>query len=366
MELNQECILLQTELRKFAQQVILDKVDEFDKTCSVSSDNVKRLAEMGILGAIIPEDMGGAALDTIGLVVSLEEISNVCPSTALIVAIHNAFAFSIMKFGSDDMKKKYLENAASGEIIGGFAITNTNEFSVERTDGSMMLNGTNSLVLNADMHGPFVIFLPTDVEKKNLATYVIDRGFPGMTIRKNETALGLKAAGIGIASFENSSITNASLVGTEEDGNKIYHAVCDLLNIYLAAIACGLAQGATEAAIKYAKERVQFGQPIITFGMVREKIADMSTQIEAGRLLAYNAALACDAGKNYSRAASMAKYYMGRAAIDVTNSVIQIFGGYGYMKDYPVERYFRDAQVINVLCSTPADEKEKIVKETIG
>jgi alkylation response protein AidB-like acyl-CoA dehydrogenase len=142
--------------------------------------------------------------------------------------------------------------------------------------------------------------------------------------------------------------------------------VCDLLNIYLAAIACGLAQGATEAAIKYAKERVQFGQPIITFGMVREKIADMSTQIEAGRLLAYNAAVTRDAGKNVSRAASVAKYYMGRAAIDVANAAIQIFGGYGYMKDYPVERYFRDAQVINVLCNTPADEKERIAKEAIG
>ena len=366
MELNQECILLQGELRKFAQQVILDKVDEFDKSCSVPSDSVKKLAEMGILGAVIPEDMGGAALDTIGLVVSLEEISKVCPSTALIVAIHNAFAFSIVNFGSDAMQKKYLENAASGEIIGGFATTNTNELHIERTDGSILLNGTNSLVLNANMHGPFAIFLPTGAENKNLTAYVIDQDFPGMTIRKSETALGLKAAGIGIASFANSSITNASLIGTEEDGSKIYSAVCDLLNIYLAAIACGLAQGATEAAIKYAKERVQFGQPIITFGMIREKIADMTTQIEAGRLLTYNAALTCDAGKNYSREASMAKYYMARAAIDVANSAIQIFGGYGYMKDYPIERYFRDAQVINVLCSTPADEKEKIAKEAIG
>lgn len=366
MELNQECILLQNELRKFAQQVILDKVDEFDKSCSVPSDNVRQLAEMGILGAIIPEDKGGAALDTIGLVVSLEEIGKVCPSTALIVAIHNAFAFSIMKFGTDDMQKKYLEKAASGELVGGFATVNTNELHVERTDGNIIVNGTNSLILNAEMRGPFVMFLPTDLEKKTVSAYVVDRDLPGLTIRKSETAVGLKAAGIGIASFENSNITQATLISTKEDGNTVYNAVCDLLNIYLAAIACGLAQGATDAAIKYAKERVQFDQPIISFGMVREKIADMSTHIEAGRLLAYNAALTRDAGKDYSHVASMAKYYMGRAAIDVTNSAIQIFGGYGYMKDYPVERYFRDAQVINVLCNTPADEKERIAKETIG
>ncbi|KPK68639.1 hypothetical protein AMJ87_11570 [candidate division WOR_3 bacterium SM23_60] len=365
MELNQECTLLQSELRKFAQQVILDKVDEFDKSCSVPSDNVKQLAEMGILGAIIPEDKGGAALDTIGLVVSLEEIGKVCPSTALIVAIHNAFAFSIMKFGSDDLQKKYLEKAASGKIIGGFATINTNELHVEHADGNIIVNGTNSLILNAEMRGPFVMFLPID-EEKTVSAYVIDRDLPGLTIRKSETAVGLKAAGIGIASFENSNITHAPLISTKEDGDTVYNAVCDLLNIYLAAIACGLAQGATDAAIKYAKERVQFGEPIISFGMVREKIADMSTQIEAGRLLAYNAALTRDAGKDYSHVASMAKYYIGRAAIDVANSAIQIFGGYGYMKDYPVERYFRDAQVINVLCNRPTDEKERIAKHAIG
>jgi alkylation response protein AidB-like acyl-CoA dehydrogenase len=366
MELNQECILLQTELRKFAQQVILDKVDEFDKSCSVPSDNVTQLAEMGILGATIPEDMGGAALDTIGLVVSLEEISKVCPSTALIVAIHNAFAFAIAKFGSDDMRKKYLEKAASGEIIGGFATTSANELRVEHKNGSMILNGSNSLILNADMHGPFILFVPIDNEKKNLAACIIDRDLSGMKIHKNDTALGLKAAGIGNASFENSSITNASIVGAEHDGYKVHNAGCDLLNIYLAAIACGLAQGATDAAINYAKERVQFGQPIVTFGMIREKIADMATRIEAGRLLTYNAALARDAGKSCSHAASVAKYYMGRAAVDTANAAIQIFGGYGYMKDYPVERLFRDAQVINVLCNTPAEEKERIAKETIG
>ena len=149
-------------------------------------------------------------------------------------------------------------------------------------------------------------------------------------------------------------------------GNTIQNDVLNLANIYLAAIACGIAQGATDEAIKYAKERVQFEQPIISFGMVREKIADMTTQIEAGRLLTYHAARECDAGKNYSCAASMARHLMGHAAVEITTSAIQVYGGYGYMKDYPVERYFRDAQVFNVLLNTPAAEKEKIAKETVG
>ncbi len=366
MQLNQECILLQSELRKFAQQVILDKVDEFDKSCNVPADNVKQLAEMGILGALIPEDLGGAALDTIGLVVSLEEISKVCPSTALIIAVHNAFSYALLKYGNEEMKKKYLTAAASGDIIGGLAVFNTNMSTVERRNEVLTVNGTNPFVLNADLHGPFVMFLAHDTEHKNLSACVVDHNAPGVVIQKNETVLGLKAAGIGTVSFENCSIPTTALISTEQNGSTIQKSLLDLTNIYLAAIACGIAQGATDEAIKYAKDRMQFEQPIISFGMVREKIADMATQIEAGRLLTYNAAGECDAGRNYGRAASMARHFMGHAAVEITTSAIQVFGGYGYMKDYPMERYFRDAQVINVLCSTPAIEKEKIAKETIG
>ncbi len=367
MELNQECILLQNELRKFAQQVILEKVDELEKACCLPFDNLKQLADMGILGAIIPEDMGGAALNTIGLVVSLEEISKVCASTALVIAAHNAFfSYPIITFGSEEMKKKYLPGAATGEIIGGFASVDTSEIEVKRQGSNFLLNGRNPFVLNADANGPFITFLATSEDKKHLSAFIIESKAPGIKKNKNKNIIGVKASGIGEVLFEKYSVSPAYIIGGENNGNVVLQKMQDLGKIYLAAICCGITQGATEAAIKYSKERIQFNKAIINFGMVREKIADMATKIEIARLLTYDAAMRCDEGKNYTKAASIAKYFTGQAAVEITTQAIQIFGGYGYMKDYPVERYFRDAQVINVLCSTPAEEKENIVRETIG
>jgi len=176
----------------------------------------------------------------------------------------------------------------------------------------------------------------------------------------------LKSAGIGEIVFENCAVSQNVLISAENQGETILAEVQNLGRIFVSGIALGIAQGAIDNAIKYAKERVQFEQAIINFGMVREKIADATTMIEATRLLTYDAAMKRDANENFSQAASMAKYYAGQSAVEITTQSIQIYGGYGYMKDYPVERYFRDAQVINVLCSTPVDEKENIAKETIG
>ena len=367
MELNQECILLQNELKKFAQQVILEKVDELDKACSLPLDNIKQLAEMGILGAVIPEDMGGSALDLIGLVVSLEEISKVCTSTAIIIATHNAFfAYPILKFGSDDMKKKYLPPAATGDVVGGFANVYTNEIKIEKQGDNILVNGKNSFVLNAEANGPFTTFVSSPEDENTISAFVVDGDAQGIKRSKNNSIIGLRAAGIGEVLFENYSATSDTMIGKINEGSGVLHATNDFAKVCLSAIALGIAQGATAEAIKYAKERIQFGEPIVNFGMIREKIAEMTTKIEAARLLTYEAAMHYDAGKNYSRAAAIAKYFTGHTAVEITTSAIQILGGYGYMKDYPVERYFRDAQVLNVLCGTPVDEKERIVKETIG
>jgi butyryl-CoA dehydrogenase len=367
MELNQECILLQNELKKFAQQVILNKVDELDKTCSFAHDNIKQLSEMGLLGALIPEDLGGTALETIGLVVALEEISKVCASTALITATHNAlFAYPILKFGSDEIKKKYLPQAATGEIIGGYADITTNEVVVKKEGKDYILNGRNVLVLNSKANGPFITFLSLSEEKQNLTALLVEKNATGITrVQKNNT-IGMKASGIAEIAFENCTLSPTSVVGTMNEGTPILQEILGLAQLCLAAIALGIAQGATDAALKYAKERVQFATPIIEFGMVREKIAEMTTKIEAARLFVYDAAMKRDAKKDFRTAAAMAKYFSGTAAVEITTSAIQIYGGYGYMKDYPVERFFRDAQVINVLCSTPVQIKEIIAKYTIS
>ena len=365
--MNQECTLLQNELRKFAQQVILEKVDELDQACSVPFDNLKQLAEMGILGAVIPEDAGGAALDTIGSAVSIEEISKVCASTATIVSAHNAFfAYPILNFGSDDLKQKYLPRAATGEIMGGYADTTTMEIEVIKQGENFVINGKNQFVLNAEANGPIMIFIPTNNQEKMLTAFVLDHDTPGVKKTIMHNVLGLKSAGIGAILFQDCTLTPANIVGAENKGQQVLTAALNLGKIFLSAIALGISQGAIDNAIKYAKERVQFEQTIINFGMVREKIADAATMIEATRLLTYDAAMKRDANENFSQAASMAKYYAGQSAVEITTQSIQIYGGYGYMKDYPVERYFRDAQVINVLCSTPVDEKENIARERIG
>lgn len=367
MKLNQECIMLQTELRKFAQQVILDTVTDLDTACGLPSDNIQQLAQMGVLGAVIPEDMDGAALECIGLAVSLEEIAKVCASTATIIAAHNAlFAFPILKYGSDEQKKKYLPAAAAGTIVGGMALPMTNEIAVTKQNDGYRVNGRNPFALNAAFKGPIILVAPTGDSPQATTAYVIDADNAQIQMTHTHNTLGLRAAGIGSLAFTDLLLSPQNVLGTIEQGSSVVQTAQDFMKILVAAIALGIAQGATEEAMKYGKERIQFDQPITTFGMVREKIALMATHIEAARTLTYEAALLFDAAQNYHKAATMAKHYAGRSAIEITNEAIQIFGGYGYMKDYPVERYFRDAQVMNVLCSTPADDKEYIAKLTLG
>lgn len=358
--------MLKSELKKFAQQVILDRVDEFDKACTFPDEQIKQLADMGILGALVPEEYGGADLDLIGFVVSLEEISKVCASTATIVAIHNAFfVYPILKYGNDDLKKKYLPGAATGEITGGFACVGTNETSATRTGDAYHLKGFNPLIFNAAASGPFTAFLPLVGATDSILACVIESD-PAILREEANTLLGLRSAGIKQAEFNDHALPAQGIISTPENGHLVLNDTRNCAVICLAAILAGIAQGALDEAIKYAKERIQFDQPIINFGMVREKIACMTTRIEASRQLVYEAAMLYDAGKKIQPTASIAKYAAGETAVEVTNQAIQIFGGYGYMKDYPVERYFRDAQTVNIIGGTPAMHKELIARETIG
>jgi alkylation response protein AidB-like acyl-CoA dehydrogenase len=366
MNLNQECIMLQTELKKFAQQVILDKVDESDKSCILPTQNIQQLGEMGILGAMIPENFNGAALELIGFIVSLEEISKVCTSTATVVAAHNAyFAFPIATNGSDILKNKYLPKAATGELIGGHALYQTNEVTVEKQGDNFLINGRNPFVLNGESSGPLLMFANTGNQPTDITAFLIDADTENLKRTKTSSILGLRAAGISEITLDNVVLTPENILGDENKGYDTMQDTNDIAKVCLAAIALGVSQGALNESIAYAKERIQFNQAIINFGMVREKLALMATHIEASRHLTYEAALLFDAKKNLSKAAAMAKYFSGQTAVETTTQAIQIFGGYGYMKDYPIERYFRDAQVITVMCNNPADEKEFITKETI-
>jgi len=358
--------MLKSELKKFTQQVILDKVDEFEKTCSFPTDNIQKLADMGILGALVPETYDGAGLDLIGFVVSLEEMSKVCASTASIVATHNAFfIYPIFKHGSEELKKKYLPPAVTGEVVGGFACIGTNEAKAASNGENYVITGANPLVFNAVSDGPFTAFVPISGTDSNILACVVDGG-SALEREDTNASLGLKSAGIRRIVYRDTTIGSDSLIGSPEKGITVLNDTHDCAIICFAAILVGIAQGALDEAIKYGKERIQFNQPIINFGMVREKVAYMATHIEASRQLVYEAAMLYDTGKNFHRAAAMAKHLAGQTAIETTNQAIQIFGGYGYIRDYPVERFFRDAQVVNVIGGTPAMHKEIIAKETIG
>lgn len=365
MNMDQESVLLKSELKKFAQQVILDKADEFDKASRFPVENIERLADMGILASLIPETYDGAGLNLTAFVAALEELSKVCASTAMIVAIHNAFfVYPIAKYGSEDMKKKYLPAAATGEIIGGYACVETNEATIVKTEADYLAKGKNPVVFNAASNGPFTAFLPTE-KNGSLCACVIERD-PAILDNNTDAVLGLKSAGIRQIVFNDHILPAAAIIDKCENGCMIFEHTRDLAIICLAAILIGIAQSALDEAVKYAKDRKQFNRPIIDFAMVREKIALMATNIEISRHLVYDAAGLYDAAKRLQPAASMAKYFAGQTAIEATNQAIQIFGGYGYMKDYPIERYFRNAHVINVVGGTPAAHKELIAKETIG
>lgn len=363
MEFNKEILLLQNEVRKFAKDVIAEKVDEFDKQWMFPVENIDKLAEMGILGATIPESFGGCGLDTASLLVCIEEISKVCPSTGLIIAAHNIlFSYPIAKYGNETQKKLYLQRAAMGETIGGFAEIVTSEIKASEDTDSFVIDGKNHILLNGVSNGPFISFVAIDGKSNAL---IIDENCTGIKRNKKDNIIGMHASGITEVVFDKCMAKKQSLLGGDGDGEKILKEIRSFANIAYATINLGISQAAMENAVKYAKERVQFGEPIINFGMVRELIAEMIIKIEAMRLLIYDAASIKDSGKDYSRAAAIARYFSNQSVAEITTNAIQVYGGYGYMKDYPVERYFRDAQVSRVLCSSNIEIEELIISRTI-
>ncbi|MCX7995034.1 MAG: acyl-CoA dehydrogenase family protein [candidate division WOR-3 bacterium] len=362
MELNKEILLLQGEIKKFAREVIAEKVDEFDKNGIFPIDNIKRLAEMGILGATIPETYGGCLLDALSLMVCLEEIGKVCPSTALIILTHNIlFAYPLVRFGNEE-QKKILSKLAAGEVIGGFAERSTNDLRISAGSDFYKISGSNPILLNGVADGPFILFIESD---NSINAFVVDEKIPGVIRNKKDNIIGMNAGGITEVVFDNCLIPVNNRLGREGEGRFILEEITNFANLGFSAINLGISEGAMENAIKYAKERVQFGEPIINFGMVREMIIEMRTKIEAIRLLIYDAARLYDAQKDFILKAGIARYLSNRAAAEITTDAIQVYGGYGYMKDYPVERYFRDAQVSRVLCSSNIDLRELIISRTI-
>ena len=363
LTLTEEHLMIRRMAREFAQKELAPIAAEIDRKAEVPLENIRKMGELGFLGLSVSEEYGGAGMDTVSYCIAVEEISKVCASTAVVVAVQNSLVcHGIEKFGTEEQKQKFLVPLAQGKLIGAFALTEPeagSDAAAQKTtmvrDGDVyIVNGTKNLISSGGFADVILIFGVTDKSKghRGISALLVEKGTPGFLVGKEEDKLGLRGSSTCELIFEDCRVPVANRLGEEDQGFKIAMSNLDAGRISIAAQALGIAEAAYEAALEYAKTRQQFGQPIANFQGIRWMLTDMATRIEASRLLMYNAALAKDraekTGERYSKEAAMAKLYASETASWVTDLAIQIHGGYGYIKDYPVERYYRDARITRI------------------
>ncbi|MCK4312943.1 MAG: acyl-CoA dehydrogenase [Candidatus Cloacimonetes bacterium] len=376
-ELTNDQKMLQTEVRKFAENELAPLAPEIDVSGEFPKESIKKCAELGLLGIFVPEKYGGSEFDYVSLAIAIEEISRACASTGIIVAVNNSLcAYPIMQFGTEEQKQKYLPLLCSGEKIGAIGITEPNAGSdvaaMETTavlEGDhYILNGTKRFITNAGEAGIFVVFAYTDKELKHkgMSAFIVDRESPGFSLGNHEDLMGIRATANCELIYEDCKIPKENLLGEEGQGFYICMNTLDVSRIDIGAQAVGISQSALDEAVKYSKERVAFGRPICKFEMIQNMLAEMATQIHAARLIVYYAGWCKDKGmKRFSKEAAMAKYYAANISVDVTRKAVQIFGGYGYSKDYTVERLYRDAKILELYEGTSEIQKVVIAGELV-
>ena len=359
---------LQTMYREFAQEQVKPLAAEIDKTERFPEETVAAMAEMGLMGIPFPEEYGGAGMDNLSYAQCVEELSKVCASTGVIVSAHTSLcATPIYLFGTEEQKKKYLVSLARGEKIGAFGLTEPGagtDASGQKTtavlDGDhYVLNGSKVFITNAGPAETYVVMAMTDKEKGNhgISAFIVEKGFPGFSIGKHEDKMGIRASSTCELIFEDCIVPKENLLGEEGKGFKIAMMTLDGGRIGIASQALGIAQGAIDEAKAYVQTRVQFGKRLAQFQNVQFELADMQAKTDAARLLVYRAACAKDNHEPYSHLAAMAKLVASETASDVTRRVVQIFGGYGYTRDYPVERMMRDAKITEIYEGTSEVQK---------
>ena len=356
---TEEQLMIQSMVRDLARSEFAPKAMERDKTKEFPADNLKMLGELGLMGMMVPPEYGGSGADTVSYVLALAEVAYACASTAVVMSVHNSIVCeSIMKNGSEDQKQKYLTRMATGEIIGAFALTEPNAGSdpVRQTtkavfDGdSYILNGTKRFTTTGKNAGLIIVTAKTDEEArhKGISAFLVEQGTPGLTVGRIEDKMGLRASDTADLIFDNCRIPAENILGNEGDGFLIAMTGLDGGRIGIAAQSLGVAQAAFDASVQYAREREQFGQSISKFQGLRWIVADMATEIEAARLMMLSAAEMKDHGENFTLQASMAKLFASEMVNRITAKAVQIHGGYGFTKEYPVERFYRDARVFTI------------------
>ena len=355
-EVHQE---LQAMYRDFAQNTVKPLAAELDKEEKFPYDTVKQMAEMNMLGIPFPEEYEGAGLDELSYVQAVEELSKVCASTGVTLSAHTSLCtWPIYKFGTEDQKKKYLPDLCSGRKLGAFGLTEPSA----GTDAAMqktvaedkgdhyLLNGSKIFITNAEPASVYVVFAMTDKEKGNhgISAFILERGMEGFTVGKHEEKMGIRGSSTCELIFHDVKVPKENLLGEVNKGFKIAMATLDGGRIGIAAQALGIAEGAIEETVKYVQERTQFGRRISQFQNTQFELAKMQANTEAARMLVYEAACACDAGEPFTHLAAMAKLVASNNASDVTRRCVQLYGGYGYTRDYPIERMMRDAKITEI------------------
>ena len=369
---------LRRSVREFAEGEILPHVMEWDEVSRFPMEIMPKLAEMGLLGIIFPEEYGGAGLGYIEYVIAIEELSRVDGSVGIIVAAHNSLCSNhIFKFGSEAQKQKYLSPLAQGSKIGAWSLTEPEAGSdaggtrttAKREGHHWVINGAKTFTTNGHYADVCVAMAVTDKSKAahGISAFIIEKGTPGFKPGKKENKLGLRASDTSEVIFSDCRVPQDNLLGDEGEGFTASLKILDGGRISIAALALGMARGALDAAIKYAKQRKQFGQPISEFQAIQFKLADMATEVEAARLLVYQAAwLADKKDVRFTRESSMAKLFASEVAVRVANECVQIHGGYGFIKDYPAEKFYRDVKLCTIGEGTSEIQKSVIARQLLG
>ncbi len=378
--LDEELRMFQKMFRDFAQNEIAPLAETLDKEERPPLETLKLAAEQGFLGAPFPEEYGGSEIGTIGYCMMLEEIGKVCMSTAMIIEVHTSVAaMCIYLDGTEEQKHTYLEPLALGEKMGSFALTEpgvgSDAASVQTTavrDGDgYILNGNKIWIINGSIAGTFVVFAKTDAEEgaRGITAFIVEKGAPGFTVGRSEKMMGLHGVPVATLFFDDCRVPAANILGSEEKLNQGFVTAMKALDygrLSVGAICLGVAQGALEEGVQYACEREQFGGPIGLKQAIQNFIADAATEIEALRYLVYHTAWLVDQGQKYAREAAMVKLFGAEVAGRVVNNMLQTHGGYGYIKDYPIERTYRDVRASRIFEGTSEIQRFVIAADILG
>ena len=376
-KLSEEHELFRRTAREFAQKELEPRAKEFEDKHEIPKDVLQKLGELGYLGLAVPEAYGGVGADALSYAIVMEELSKACASTSTVVTVQNTLVeFPIVEFGTEAQKRKYLPKLATGEWFGAFALTEPESGSdaagmktTARREGDVyVLNGSKRFITNAAFARLFVVFALTAPEAGNrgVSCFLVERDTPGFTVGREEDKMGIRGTSTCELFFEDCRVPAENLLGEENKGFKIAMLTLDAGRIGIAAQALGIAEAAFDEALKYAQERTAFGQPLAAFQAIQFKLADMKTQIEAARWLVYHAAWKKDQGEDYILESSLAKLYASEVASRVADEAVQIHGGYGYIRDYKVERLYRDARITRIYEGTSEIQKLIIARQLLG